>query len=131
MATAKYKHATSVVADLTDQAIADGNSAALEKNIEDAIGIVVSIKCVYGASSNSGLTVRVADALGDGEQYASDLAALIEFEMPYAAGETRYVTVPVLLPGAGPQIKLVLENETNDDVTVSVRSRLIDGVEVD
>ena len=130
MATAKYKHAASVSTDLANQGIANGNSDDVEKNLEDSLGILFSIKCVYGASAGSGLTVRVVDALESGGDYGSDDAALIAFEMPYAVSATRYVTVPVLLPQAGSQIKLILENNTGDSVTVTVKSRALESVEV-
>jgi len=129
MALAKYKYSSQTVTELTSD-IPDGGTVSIVKLLEGNIGVVLQVQCYYGSGATKGLEVRVSQGLADGEPLDSSESAVIAFEMPYASGSTRTVSVPVLLPETGPKIRLEMTNDTGDSASVLVKSRLIEGVEI-
>jgi len=130
MAIAKYKYSATIVSDWTSHSLAPGESDGIQKDLEGYLGILFQIWCSYGSGATKGVEVKVLQSPGLSTAYDTSDSAVLAFEMPYLAGATRIMTIPILLPGVGPKIQLDVSNDTGDAVSVTVKSRLIEGVEI-
>lgn len=129
MALARYKYAAQTLQEASHEIILPEDTWEVRKYLEGTIGIVFHIRCTYAAGAGSGLAVRVLQGIDAALPGDSPEAAAISFELPLT-GTDACVTIPVLLPEVGPAISLQLVNSTGAFVTVSIYSRIIEGVEV-
>jgi len=127
MAVASFKYA-STVTDWQDRQLLDGQADAIDKDLEGSLGMVVQVSCTYGTGPTGGLVVKVLGGL-DGS-YDSDDTPAFALELPYISGGTITTTFPVLLPEISPKVRLKVSNDSGTSVTVTVRTKLVESVEI-
>ncbi len=128
MVLAKYRYAAETAIDGDDFLLMPGGTWTIDKDLDGSAGIVFHFQLRFEEGTGT-LSVVLRQGIDPQQQVESAEVPAMSFELTAGISHS-YATVPVLLPGVGPQLRLEVKNTSSLPASVSVRSRRIQGVEI-